>query len=234
MALSTRVQPIDRDVQLMLAQDLSPAAQSAAFATVARDMIGEADEANRLILGRVPPRKTYVDGAQSTALENVRPGGVIVAEWELIADVLLWIASDLIEHSPVGRTEAGDPHPGLYKRSHTLFADATEVPLGGEIPQAQEYVFMNLVEYARVIEQGKASRVGLQVYEQSAKRAASRFSNIAKIQFTYRGIVGGQQIQGGGTFFRGRAKNGRFVNAGGTRAHNVSSVRFPAISIRIG
>src|SRR5262245_44401312 len=114
MGVTTRVEPINRDVQLTVNELLSPAAQSLQFAQIARGMIDEADAQNARVLGRIPPRKTFVDGVESTNLEMVRPRGVIVAEWELIADVLLWIAQDLAEHSPVGRTDAGDPHPGLY------------------------------------------------------------------------------------------------------------------------
>jgi hypothetical protein len=233
--LSTRVQPIERDVVLSLTADLSPAGQSAAFAAVAKDMIAEGDETNRLILGRIPPRKTYVDGSQGVSLDSVKPGGVIVAEWELVTDVLIWIANDLIEHSPVGRIDANDRHPGLYKRSHTLFANAVEVPVGEQIPEADEYVFMNLTPYARKLE-GGSSRQFDHIYEGGAKRARSRFGNIAKILFTYRGIVGGNQInpETVGAAKHQRNAHGRFTYQGGSRAHNVSDVRFPAITVRIG
>lgn len=234
MAVRTKVEPIDRDVRLIIDELLSPAAQSAQFASGAGQFIAEADETNRRVLGRIPPRKTFVDGREGAALETVRPGGVIVAEWELITDVLLWIAADLIAHSPVGRTEAGDKHPGLYKKSHTLFADATEVSVGEQIPPASEYVFMNMLSYSRKIERG-SSRQFDRVYEGTAQRARGRFGNVAKIYFTFRGVVGGQQVNpmlGGATGLKRGAK-GRFTARGGVRAHNNSDLRFPVITVRI-
>lgn len=193
MALTTRVQPIDRDVQLMLAQDLSPEGQSAAFAAIAQEMIGEGDEANRLILGRVPPRKTYVDGVQGASLDRVKPGGVIVAEWELVSDILFAIAQELRQVSPV-RT-------GKYQASHTLFADGIEVPVGTEIPQASQYVFLSDVVYAIKIEgvagrppQSKQAPKG--VYQITA--AKFQGDNRAKVRFEWRkpfrgGLVGGRE-----------------------------------------
>lgn len=232
MVVRTKVEPIDRDVRLIIDELLSPQAQSAQLAGAARQFITEADETNRLVLGRIPPRKTFVDGREGAALETVRPGGVIVAEWELISYVLLWIANDLIEHSPVGRAEAGDKHPGLYKRSHTLFADATEVSVGEQIPPALEYVFMNMLAYSRKIE-GGSSRQFDHVYEGTAKRARGRFGNIAKILFTFRGVVGGQQVNPMGLASnKTRGGKGRFV-ATGVRAHNNSDLRFPVITVRI-
>lgn len=191
--VTTKVQPIDRDVQLMLAQDLSPAAQSAAFAAVAADMIGEADEINRQILGRIPLRKTYVDGTQGAALESVKPGGVIVAEWELVSDILVAIANELKQVSPV-RT-------GKYQASHTLFADGVEVPIGNEIPQASQYVFLSDVVYAIKIEgvpgrppESKMAPKG--VYQITA--AKFQGDNRAKVRFEWRkpfrgGLIGGRE-----------------------------------------
>lgn len=228
----TKVEPIDRDVRLIIDELLSPAAQSRQLAAGAREFIKDADETNRLVLGRIPPRKTFVDGSQSDNLEAVRPDGVIVAEWGLVSDVLLWIANDLIAHSPVGRAEAGDKHPGLYKRSHTLFADATEVDVGQQIPPATEYVFMNMLAYSRRIERGH-SRQFDHVYEGTAKRARGRFGNIAKIFFTFRGVVGGLQINPmGHASNQRRGGKGRFA-ATGVRAHNNSDLRFPVITVRI-
>jgi hypothetical protein len=44
---TTRVEPIDRDVALIIREDLSPAAQSRMLAETAGEMIAEGDETNR-------------------------------------------------------------------------------------------------------------------------------------------------------------------------------------------
>lgn len=242
----TRVNPIDRDVKLIIDETLSPTARSRQFADQAQIFIHDADETNRRVLGRIPPRKVFVDGSEGRQLQSVMPNGVIVAEWELVGDVLIWIGNDLVAHSPVGREGAGDKHPGLYKASHTLFADGTEVPRGSEIPPASEYIFMNQVDYSRKIERGQ-SRQFQNVYEGTAARSKARFGNIAKIGFTFRGGVNGRlgaqlgpvtakvgeagAVRGAGGRFA--AGNANMRRVGGIQVHNVSSNRFPAIYVRL-
>lgn len=223
MTLRIRVEPIDRDIKLTIDQMLSPQARSKMLADYADGAIAEGDAANLRVLGRQPPRQVWVDGRNGARMQDVKPDGVITAEWDLMTDVLLWIAQDLIDNSPVGRTGSRDTHPGLYRHSHTLFADENEISVGEIIPPAQEYVFMNLVPYARKIEQG-ASRQFDHVYETTAKNARARFGNIATIGFTFRGIVGGLQIIPAGM---GRHLRRRNV----IRAHNRPENRFPAIVV---
>lgn len=209
MALVTRVDPIDRDIQFMLAQDLSPAGQSAVLAAFAKESIAEGDETNRQILGRVPPRKTYVDGSQGVSLDSVKPNSVVVAEWELVSDILFAIAQELRRVSPVRK--------GTYQASHTLFADGVEVPVGTEIPQAREYVFLSDVVYAIKIEgvpgrPPQSPQAPQGVYQITA--AKFRGDNRAKVRFEWRkpfrgGLVGG-------------------------REGNKSSGRVPAIVVTIG
>lgn len=241
MAVRTRVEPIDRDVRLIIDELLSPAAQSAQFAAAAAQFLGEADETNKSVLGRIPKSKTFVDGVQGAGLITVGPRGVIVREYELFVDVLRWIAADLIAHSPVGRSEAGDKHPGLYKASHTLFADEKEIPIGSEIPEAREFVFVNYLDYSRKLEMG-SSRQFDHIYQGTAGRARTRFGNVVGIGFSYRGFIG--RSSGAGTLIsplnqtpnavRARNKRGRFTDMGGPKAHNISSKRFPVITVDVG
>ncbi len=217
MVIKTRVEPIADFVGISINEALSPKARSKAVADYARGSLSEAQKTNERVLGRVPPHKTFVDGRPGAALESVNPDrGVIVFEFELLVDVLLWIGRQLQERSPV--------LSGRYKQSHTLFADGREVALGGNIPAADEYTFTNTVPYARKIEIGKTKsgrnfviNVQPRIYERTAKDARARFGNMVKIAFTYRGIVGGAQI------------NPR--RAGGSRTHNRSDLRYPTIIV---
>jgi len=216
--VKSKIEPISDWVRATVRNDLSPAAQQRAIADFARGRLAEAQETNRRVLGRVPPHTVAVDGRPGAAFETVRPkGGTIVVEFEIITDVLIWIATALAERSPVVS--------GEYRRGHTLFADGIEVDVGGVIPDAAEYSFTNLVPYARKIEIGttKSGRpfvlqVQNRIYERTAKDARSRFGNIARIGFTFRGIVGGRQYRAG---------------AAG-RAHNKSDVRYPTITVTSG
>ena len=90
MPVSARIDPFDRDIALMIGEELSPAAQSAAFADMARLALDEADAQNIAALGYRAPHETIVDGSVSTdaGLDAVRPGGVVVFRFKLLADVL--------------------------------------------------------------------------------------------------------------------------------------------------
>ena len=128
--------------------------------------------------------------------------------------VLRWIGAELVKNSPYVS--------GAYVRGHTLFADGTEVAVGGAIPSASEYSFTNLVPYSRKIEIGKSRsgrdfvvQVEPRIYERVARAARTRFGNVVKIEYTFRGIVGGYQIRGG-TW---------------GREHNRPSVRCPTIVV---
>lgn len=216
--MKSRIEPISSWVTATVNQHLSLAAQRRAIADFARRQIDSAKQTNQRALGRVPPYSVAVDGRQGAALETVKPkGGIIVVEFEIISDVLLWIGTTLVERSP---RVSGD-----YARGHTLFADGVEIPLGDTLPAAAEYSFTNLVPYARKIEIGRTKsgrsfviQVEPRIYERTAKDARARFGRAAGIEFTFRGIVGGHQIKGG--------------TAG--RAHNRSEVRYPTIVVRPG
>jgi hypothetical protein len=173
---------------------LSPAAQSKAIADFARTAIAETDETNRLILGRLPPKHTTVDGRQGAALESVKPGGTIITEWDLGNDVLAWIAQTLIDRSP---RKSGD-----YIKGHTLFADGVEIKLGEQIPDALTFTFANMVPYSRKLEVGKTKsgrdfliQVPNRIYERTFRDAKARFGNIAKITFGFETQIGAYTLK---------------------------------------
>lgn len=194
MVVRTKVEPINRDIELMLSDELSPAARSEIFAEYAGEQIEEAKKIDAGILGQVPRYTVSVDGQVGAALTSVKPDGVIVAEFNVLIDALAWIEDQLIKHSPVG--SGRDPHPGLYQRSHALFADGQEINVGDKIPDAEEYVFINDQPYARKIE-GGPGKVAISpqapegVYQVVAHLAASRFGDVAKITFTFQAFIGG-------------------------------------------
>ena len=213
MALKVRIDPVERVTTATLRAELSEPEQRAAAANLARAGIEEAKQINRSVLGRVPPHVTMVDGRRGAPLDSVNPnGGQIVAEFELVGEVLKWIANELSERSPYLK--------GDYLRGHTVFADGREIDVGAVIPDAEEYVLINTVPYARKVEIGRtrAGRAFLlhvpnRIYERTAADASRRFGNIARVRFSYRGLVGG-------------ALGGR------GRAHDKSETRFPAIVVR--
>lgn len=175
--VSVKVDPINRDIDLLLSQDLSGRAQSQAFAEYAHGEIEDAKRTNQRILGRVPRHTVTVDGREGAPLATVRPDGVIVAEFELVGDLLIWIEQQLVIHSP--------RKSGRYARSHVLFADGVEADVN-KPPVAAEYVFVNVQPYARKIERGSSSQAPDGVYQAVAVMARRRFGNVARVSFSYR------------------------------------------------
>lgn len=185
MAVTIRLEPLAKDVQVLIG-DLEGDEASQLFADFAEEEIDEAKEINASVLGRVPPYTVYVDGKQGAPLDSVLPNGVIIAEFELVSDVLIWISEQLTKFSPV--------KSGRYQRSHELFADGTLVAAIDQIiPLADQYVFVNTVPYARKIERGSSSQAPEGVYQAVAKLANRRFSNIARSSYTFATLPGGER-----------------------------------------
>jgi hypothetical protein len=183
MPVSARIEPLGRDLQLILDSDLSPAARSKVFAEFARVEIEKAKDTNRKALGRVPPYKVAVDGTVGAALTSVKPdGGTITAEFELLLDAVAWIDAELMRHSP--------RRSGLYGASHRWFADGVPFDPKTQPPAASAYIVLNTQPYARKIERGHSNLAPNGVYEVVAALAARRFGNLAYIRFTYQTPIG--------------------------------------------
>lgn len=199
MSISTKIEPLDRDIQLILKETLSPEARSAMLAEFAQEAIGEAEEINRQVMGRVPRKTVSVDGRPGAELSTVKPDGVIVAEFELVTDALAWIGEQLVLHSPV--------LTGRFQDSHVLFLDGVQFdPAHKLIPPFKEAVFLNIQPYARKIERGLSQQAPDGVYQVVATLARSRFSNSVKVDFSYRTAIGGS-IVGGRVGDRSRLRN---------------------------
>lgn len=185
--ISTKLEPIDRDIAVIFPDPFSDAARQRELIRYARQGLKDAQAQNERALGRIPLHKTFVDGQKDGRLENVKPDGMVVYEFDLLEDIFGWIGEQLIKHSPRG--EGSDPrpdHPDLYMRSHVFTADLEVVDPGGRVPPASEYVFVNTQPYARKIERGLSDQAVDGVYQVVAKLAADRFGNMARIRFSYR------------------------------------------------
>ena len=222
MAVKIKVDPIDRDIDLIIDELLTPEARRKQLLELARKYLKEADETNRQALGEVPKSKTFVDGNASAQLESVRPDGVIVREYDLALGLLEFILSELRAVSPV--------RSGRYQRSHSVFVDGEEVALNANIPEnAKEIVILSTVEYARKIE-GQAGKKPISpmapkgVYEITALKAARQYGNVARIRFVWRSPV----LAYGGAPSKHKKKGGAWT--GGQEWQT----RVPAILITFG
>jgi hypothetical protein len=184
--MQVKAEPINRDIALFL-DSLSPNEASRQFAAIAAEQIEDASQTNAQALGRRPPSTTFVDGRAGASLESVRPDGVIVTEFELILDVLIYISNLLDQFSPV--------KTGRYKRSHILLADNVEIDvhtpsLAPQVAVADEYIFVNTQPYARKIEHGSSQQSPRGVYEAVSLVARRRYGKIASIVFGFRTLLG--------------------------------------------
>ena len=91
MAVTARIESFNKDIALFI----DDARSNRHFVDMAREAIEETKASNQSILGRLPPFQTFVDGNRGAPLESVKPGGVIVVEFELVSDVLRYIGEQL-------------------------------------------------------------------------------------------------------------------------------------------
>jgi hypothetical protein len=202
MSITARVQTMDRDVELLIDETLSPEAYSQAFGREARRIIEDQDDQNAAMLGRDVTYKTFVDGVQGTDLESAERR--IAAEWDLLETLFEDVFRMLLEESPV--------LTGAYGESITLFADGVPVaPTAVEaVPEASEYFFAATVPYARKIERGQSAWAPDGVFQGIAAVASRRFGNIARIRYSMRSIQGGaigDWAAGTGYVAAGRLRN---------------------------
>lgn len=184
------------------------------------------------IMGRAPRPLNFVrhvDGVEGASEDAVKLNGIIVYDYNRLDIVAKRAIEILQEFSPVG--SGRDPHPGLYRNSHRLFVDGHAVKDLKGWSKGQEISITNTVIYAQMIELGgKGGRKfkidgGGRVYQRAAQRLRRDpdVANAAKIDFTFRAVLGSEQVN--------QATKGR-GGRGGSRAHNKAEVRWPTIVIR--
>lgn len=183
----------------------------------------------------------YVDGREGAAEESVRAGGVIVYRYPRLEAVAQFAMEALFDLSPV--------LSGAYRTSHMLFLNASPVANLQDLRPGDEISIANPLPYARKIEVGAMTmRVPGSdlVYQQARRKVMSRWGNVAKVDFTYRAIIGGGQINQAAAASTGQpwwlggaaarpatgATETRIAKAFGATAHNRANLRFPCLIIR--
>lgn len=188
----------------------------------------------------------YVDGIEGAAEETVRPNGVILYTYERMAEVVQYAMEVLFDLSPVDS--------GEYRSAHELFIGGLGARDLKNFSSGMEVSITNRVPYSRKIELGTMTmRVpgSSLVYQQARRRIVNRYGRMVEVNFTYRAIVDGQQVNQeampsygqpwywGGAAPRGmsggrlRDSKGRFKATGRGQVHNRSNLRFPTLVIRM-
>ncbi|PPD10330.1 MAG: hypothetical protein CTY36_00090 [Methylocystis sp.] len=177
MATQIKFPIVDRRIVFDGSGVFSPQTRAQAFAHMAAASIAEIDAANDAALGRDVAYRTFVDGHATANLRVATQNSVIVARWELGAGVIAYIA-DLL-------SRAGPALTGAYRRSMRIYADGVEIDDPDKAIGAREVLFVPTVPYARKIERGLKGYAPGHVYEAVAAMANARFSNVARIKFTF-------------------------------------------------
>lgn len=222
---------LDKDLTGVLADFDTPAARSRLIADTAREMIADADTKNAAASGRPVPKTIHVDGLLDAPLESVRPDGTILATWDAMNPIVWYVWEILVLNSPYGQDDPRPGHPGMYSKSHELFADGERVELaeGQPFPDANVFTFLSTVPYARKIERGLSKQSPDGVYQVTTSMARRRFGRMAAIDFryiapTFGGISAWAQQKSARTL----AKN---IRGGNAAAHNEWLRRQPAVVI---
>lgn len=205
----------------------TPAEKSAALAAFAKTEIDLYDRANASALGAKVPYETFVDGVKSSNLMGVKPNGVIVAEWDIGLELVRWVYAMLRQKAPVLK--------GVYRDSITIFADERAVAAPEDAVGAEQVLIMSTVPYARKLEgvagkQYMSSQAPDGVFQVVAAMAKRRFSNQAKIIYTFRNIGGMTSSLEGWAAGRRETNSRRFGAAKAKRQYD-KDTRNPAILI---
>lgn len=120
-----------RTVELFINQNLTPEAQSAALAKVAREGLAELQrtgEASTVF-------RRYVDGKEGAAEESVKPDGVIVYAFDHLATIITFALSFLLDRAPPASVAPVSPAHG--KPTH--YRDGFALGLGGRMVAAKDW-----------------------------------------------------------------------------------------------
>lgn len=182
-----KVSALFREVELTFEAHLSPRVRSRRLAAYALEKITEAKRTNAGPGGEPAPHRQIVDGREGAPLASVKADGVIVARFNLVAEVLLWIGDELVKNLPV--------LSGRFAQSHVLYADGEPHKPGTPFPDAAEYAFVNVQPYGRKIEKGHSKKVPDGLYEGVSVGAGQRFGNVARITFGWRALSGAVALE---------------------------------------
>ncbi|PJI56011.1 hypothetical protein CTI14_00310 [Methylobacterium radiotolerans] len=227
---TVRLDPIEKDIALILGEELSPDAQVQQLRATAQQALAEGEATNKAALGYVPTHDTFVDGAQRTDLSGVKANSIVAFEFHLLLDVIQYVDEQLIIHSPLGTRSK--PEGSRYNASHVWFADGVEFTDPSNPPPAEQYAVLNAQPYARKIERGLSPQAPDGVYQGVATLAKRRYGNVAYVGFGYRSLPAG--AVGAWAQTASAAALARRVRGGRPDRHSDWLTRQPAIIIDPG
>lgn len=210
---NVKIENLERDITI-IGNGVVGDALRRLHAEVAKEKLSEEQAKQSRAFGAPLPYVVAVDGRAGAALDSVKAGGVIRFDFSVLREVVVSAEETIFRLSPWSpkqKTRQNWPH---FRDSHLLFIDgieAKEVPK--RISPASEVIFINALPYSRRIDLGwSKTQAPDGVYGVAERELRRRWSRIARIDHTFRGISGASLIPG--------------------RAGNKSADRYPALVIK--
>lgn len=199
-----------------------------------RFIVRTAKQAHGEVMADPPAPSSFVrivDGQIGAPEEAVKADGRIVYQYSRIQEVAEFALATLIDKSP--------ELSGAYKSAHQLYLNGHSVADLSGYQSGDDVMITNTLPYARKIEVGAMKmRVSgtSKVYQQARRIVMGRFGNMAKVEFTFRAVIGGHGLDQAKTATRRRAASGvlesKIGKKFGKSAHNASDMRYPCLVIR--
>lgn len=159
---------------------------------VANQVIGQAAETNRRATGREIDRVIFVDGRQGAQISTVKPGGTVVALFAVHVAAVDFAWETLAQLSPIDVSPRADDI--RYREHHLLLVNGEQqtgrpgspVHIGAD----DIVTFVNLLGYARRLEQGYSQQAPDGIYEVASAIIKAKFGNIVTVRFGYGAFLG--------------------------------------------
>lgn len=153
-----------------------------ALIQAAREAHAEAAAINRRAIGRDVESVTIVDGRRDAPVEGVKAGGTVVHLFAVHKAAIDFAAETLSRLSPWDT--------GLYENSHIMLINGEEVDWTSDVGVDDVVTMVNLLPYARKLEQGWSDQAPDGIYEVTSEIVRARFGNIVTVRFSYGYFVG--------------------------------------------
>jgi len=179
-----------REAVVHLREQLTGEARRRRLVALSYEVIAEAAALNRAAIGHDVGYETIVDGRPGAPIDAVKPGGVVVALFAVHAAAIDFTWETLAGLSPV------DENPKtidniVYRDRHLLLVNGEEREPPVSVEPDDVVTFVNLLPYARRIEQGHSKKQAPDgVYEVGAAIVKARFGNIVNVRFGYGSFLG--------------------------------------------
>ena len=184
----TRLKP--REAVFHLREQLTGEPRRQRLIAFANERIAEASAINDRATGQSVKYSTIVDGNAGQQISQVRSGGTIVAIFAVHAAAIDFTWATLARLSPVDQNSKTVDNV-VYRDNHLLLVNGDEKEAPVDILPEDVVTFVNLLPYARSIEQGSSKRQAPDgVYEVATAIIKAKVGNIVTVRFGYGSFTG--------------------------------------------